>query len=169
MTKILLFIFLFTGLAINAQQKKASESELKIPPPPPPGVDAKIFFSYDNQGNQIERKYCLGCSSRTIGTLAKKGDTLKEENLQTKSLAGVISYFPNPVKDELYLEWETIDDNTVISINVYGMNGQLLKTYFGNRKVNFQNIAFHSYPSGVYAVVLLFNNGEQNTIKIIKQ
>ncbi len=49
------------------------------------------------------------------------------------------------------------------------MNGQLLKTYFGNRKVNFQNIAFHSYPSGVYAAVLLFNNGEQNAIKIIKQ
>jgi hypothetical protein len=169
MTKLILFIFLSIGVTINAQQKKAPAFELKVPPPPPPGADAKIFFSYDDQGNQIERNYCLGCTSRTIGTLAKKSDTQKEEDPQKKTLGGVISYFPNPVKDELYLKWETIDDTSVTSINVYGMNGQLLKTYFGDRKVNFQNIAFHSYPSGVYAVVLLFNNGEQKTIKIIKQ
>lgn len=168
MTKFILSMLLFFGLAVNAQQKKISPSQLKAPPTPP-GLYAKITFSYDGEGNQTQRNYCYSCSSKTAGVVPKEIAAIKEEDLQNFSQNDVITYYPNPVKEELYLEWELINDNAVASINVYGLNGQLLKSYSGLTKTNSQNIPFQNYPSGVYTVVLFYRNSEQKTIKIIKQ
>lgn len=156
MTKSLLVMFLLICLSATAQKKL--QSELKASPPPP-GLYGKIIFSYDIEGNQIERKFCYGCTSKTASPAP----------IEIISAEDIISYYPNPVKEELYLKWELIKDNTVSAINVFGLNGQILKSYSGLTKTNSKNITFQNYPTGVYAVVLMCSNGEQKSIKIIKQ
>lgn len=129
----------------------------------------RITFSYDNAGNQITRSLCLQCTTSKNYPKPKEIITLKEEDLQKFFPEDVISYYPNPVKEELYLKWELIEGNLVNSIQVYGLTGQLLKSYSGLETNSAQNIPFQAYPSGTYAVVLYYTNGEQKTIKIIKQ
>ncbi|MCV9930890.1 T9SS type A sorting domain-containing protein [Flavobacterium sp. LS1R47] len=130
----------------------------------------KITFNYDAAGNQTLRELCLsGCTAKMSKEIPKEIDAITDEDLQKFSPEDVISYYPNPVREELYLKWELKDGNSVSSIVVYGLNGQTLNTYHKTKKINTQNISFQSYPTGVYIVALIYTSGDQKTIKIIKQ
>lgn len=148
MRKFIISIFLVLSISARAQQK--------------------LTFSYDNAGNQISRVLCINCQSKPANEL-KEIEALVEDDLLKFSSEDFISYYPNPVREELYLKWELANDNTVSSIQVYAMNGQLLKTFYKTENINAQNIAFQDYPVGVYLVALIYTTGEQKTIKIIKQ
>ena len=87
---------------------------------------------------------------------------------QDKITFDVISYYPNPVKEELYLKWELIEGKTVASVYLYDLNGRVLKNYNHLEKTNNLNIPFFNYPAGTYLVVMVYNDGEQKTIKIVK-
>lgn len=129
----------------------------------------KIIFDYDDAGNQIRRELCLSCSNPNYKTKAIKEVTaLQEEDLQKFTPEDVISYYPNPVKEELYIQWELVADKAVATIYLYALNGQVLKTYENLEKTNALNIPFFDYPSATYLVVLVYNGGEQKTIKIVK-
>lgn len=130
----------------------------------------RITFSYDNAGNQIQRLLCINCStSKMIDEKTKEITALEEEDLLKFSPQDLISYYPNPVKEELYLQWELIEDNSVSTIQVFGLNGQVLQSFSHLEKKNNQNIAFQSYPTGMYGVILFYKNGEQKSIKIVKK
>lgn len=126
----------------------------------------KILFSYDSAGNQVKRELCVNCPT---GKIAKDTKTLTNEDLIKSEVSDQISYYPNPVKQELYLRWDLPKDITVSSIELYSLTGQLLESFKNKAEINLQTIPFESYPRGVYAVVLIYSNGEQKTIKIIKQ
>jgi len=128
----------------------------------------KINFDYDAAGNQIKRELCLQCTDPNHKP-AKEIADLQEEDLQKFSSEDVISYYPNPVKEELYLKWEFAETKTITSVFLYGLNGQILKTYDHLVKINSLNIPFGSYPSATYLVALVYNDGEQKTIKIVKK
>jgi hypothetical protein len=129
----------------------------------------KITFDYDNAGNQIKRELCISCNKAGYKTTAPKEITaIVEEDLQKFTPDDVISYYPNPVKEELYLKWELVAGKTVGSIYLYALNGQVLKTYNNLDKANNLNIPFFNYPVGTYLVVLVYNDGVQKTIKIVK-
>lgn len=127
----------------------------------------RITFSYDNAGNQIQRLLCISCLTSKM-TDEKEIAALEDEDLQKFFPEDLISYYPNPVKEELYLKWELVADKTVTSVYLYAMNGQVLKTYNDLTKANTLNIPFLDYPAGTYLVALVYNDGEQKTIKIIK-
>jgi hypothetical protein len=130
----------------------------------------KITFNYDAAGNQILRELCLsGCTAKPSKEIPKEIEAITDEDLQKFSPEDIISYYPNPVKEELYLKWELKDDNRVLSIVVYSLNGQILNTFSATEKLNTQNISFQNYPTGMYIVALIYTNGDQKTIKIIKQ
>ena len=149
MKNYLLLLFLCFSLFVKAQDK--------------------ITFDYDNAGNQIKRELCISCNKAGYKTKAIKEVTaLVEEDLEKFTPEDVISYYPNPVKEELYLKWELVADKTVSSIYLYSINGQVLKTYDNLDKSNNLNIPFFNYPTGTYLVVLVYNGGEQKTIKIVK-
>ncbi len=149
MKNYLLLLFLCFSLFVKAQDK--------------------ITFDYDNAGNQIKRELCLSCNKAGYKTAAPKEIVaLKEEDLQKFTPEDVISYYPNPVKEELYLKWELVEYKTVTSIYLYALNGQTLKTYNNLEKSSALNIPFFNYPTGTYLVVLVYNDGEQKTIKIVK-
>lgn len=129
-----------------------------------------ITFSYDDAGNQISRKLCIsGCTAKKSDTTPKEIEALVPEDLQKFFPEDDISYYPNPVREELYLKWGVAEGKTVKTLQVYNFNGQVLQSYSETDSVNAQIIPFQSYSTGIYLVVLTYNNGDQKTIKIIKQ
>jgi hypothetical protein len=130
----------------------------------------KILFAYDNAGNQVSRTLCINCLSagKTTEAITKIED-LKEEDLQKFFPEDVISYYPNPVKEQLFLKWELINQNKVSEIQLHSLNGQLLKTISKLENTNTQTMQFQTYPNGVYLLLLLYTDGKQESIKIIKE
>jgi hypothetical protein len=113
---------------------------------------------------------CLNCTNPLYRTTDPKAvEAIQKEDLQKFSPEDVISYYPNPVKEELYLKWELIADKKVANIYLYTLNGQVLKTYNSLSKSNSLNVPFFDYPQGTYLVVLAYSDGEQKTIKIVKK
>lgn len=148
MNKLITFLVFSISLLSNAQQK--------------------ITFEYDGAGNQVLRELCLsGCNP--LAKQTKEIETIVEEDLQKFFPTDAISYYPNPVREELYLKWELFENNAVSLVSVYGLNGQVLKTYAISESTNALNISFSEYSRGVYIVALNYKNGDQKTIKIIKQ
>jgi len=149
MRKKLLIVFLFFCFAVTAQ--------------------TKVTFNYDSAGNQIKRELCLNCASKKVDDLPKEIAALTDDDLLKFSTEDVISYYPNPVKQELYLQWQLTNDNYVSGVHIYSITGQVLNTYQGNERINNLNIPFQNYPSGVYLVLLSYKDGGEKSIKIIKQ
>jgi hypothetical protein len=145
-----LFFLLFCSLFVNAQIQK-------------------ISFDYDLAGNQIVRRWCTSCHSKNSNEVPKEVADLKSEDLRKFFPEDVISYYPNPVKEELYLKWELINDNKVVSIQLYSLGGQLVKSYAKLENTDNQTMTFSAYPSGIYSLLLLYTNGEEKSIKIIKE
>ena len=129
----------------------------------------KILFTYDTSGNQIQREICIMCPPTTGKQFnSKEIEDLVEEDLQKISPEDFISYYPNPVKEELYIQWDFFNEKTVGTIYLYDINGRALQVINNLEKKNAVNIPFKYYPRGSYLVVLMYNGGGQKTIKIVK-
>jgi len=133
-----------------------------------PTTNPMVLFQYDTAGNQIVRSLCLNCPPLAA---KKSNPDSSEENLPFEKFfpEDVISYYPNPVKEELHLKWDLINNNTVHSIQVYSFSGQLLRSYKNLESTTVKNISFQEFSTGTYTVLLQYSNGEQQSIKIIKQ
>lgn len=130
----------------------------------------RISFSYDAAGNQIVRSLCINCQTAKHSNEIKEVEALKQDDLLKFSSEDSFSYYPNPVKEELYLYWETKDDNALNNIKIYNINGQILQNIDASKlKNNAQSISFALYPAGIYLASITYKNGDQKTIKIIKQ
>lgn len=148
MKKYILILFLLFYLTANAQ--------------------AKLTFSYDAAGNQFSRILCINCVSKAVKEV-KEIEAITQDDLLQFSEEDFISYYPNPVREELYLQWQLINDNYVTSINLYSVTGQILRTYQQNLRDNNITIPFQNYPSGIYIVLMSYKEGGEKSIKIIKQ
>lgn len=128
-----------------------------------------VVFQYDSAGNQIVRSLCVNCPNGN--TSSRISDNVAEpEDIIEKFFPGdVLSYYPNPVKEQLFIKWESSKESSVRKIYIFNMGGQLLKTYTGLTNSNTASFSFQEYPAGVYNVVLDYSNGEQKSIKVIKQ
>lgn len=148
-----IFFFFITFLSLNSY-----------------GQITRLHFYYDDAGNQITRTLNFNSqSTRTSENIIPKEITeLKEEDLLKFSPEDVISYYPNPVREELYLKWELTNENKVSSIEVFSINGQRINVFADLEKENTKNIPFQEYPQGTYLVLLNYTNGEQKSITILK-
>lgn len=148
-----IFFFFITFLSLNSY-----------------GQITRLHFYYDDAGNQITRTLNFNSqSTRTSENIIPKEITeLNEEDLLKFSPEDVISYYPNPVREELYLKWDLTNENKVSSIEVFSINGQHIKTLSNLEKENTKNIPFQDYPQGTYLVLLNYTNGEQKSITILK-
>ena len=126
----------------------------------------KIHFDYDSAGNQITREFCLTCLAKSN---SKDISELKDSDMIKFLPEDNFSYYPNPVKEELFLKWDNSNSIKISKIKLFSINGALLKSYDNQENLISQNILFGDYPSGLYLVVLSYNNGEEKNIKIVKQ
>ncbi|MCL9804606.1 T9SS type A sorting domain-containing protein [Flavobacterium amniphilum] len=130
------------------------------------GQDQKIRFDYDTAGNQITREYCLNCFTKTE---IKDTGQLTDSDLTKFVPEDSFAYYPNPVKEELYLKWNNSLESKISSIKLFSLNGSLLKSFDHQENSISQNIHFGNYPSGIYFIILAYNTGGEKSIKIIKQ
>jgi len=125
----------------------------------------KVCFEYDLAGNQIVRELCIN----DVSGKAPNQTANEEPDFQKFFPEDVISYYPNPVKEELFLKWNFIKENKVTKIEIYNLNGQSLATFNRLEKENSTIISFAVYPVGIYQVVFYYTNQEQKSIRIVKK
>ena len=142
MKKLLVFVFLLLSLA---------------------GFTQKINLSYDAAGNQTNRIVAM---SRATGVTYKTPETLKKDDFITENQ---IAYYPNPVLQELYLNWKNEKEKIVKNIQVYNMNGQLMTITADLKNIETATISFETFTEGFYNLILNYENGEKQTLKIIKK
>lgn len=148
MKKILFYLLLLICFAVNGQ---------------------KLSFDYDQAGNQTKRWWCTICHDKTSNQTPKDVAVLEDADFQKFLPEDEFSYYPNPVKEELYLKWPLKEDKKVKNISVYNLNGQLIKQYNHLETQQFQNIPFSNFPVATYILVLEYTNGEQKSINILKK
>ncbi len=125
-----------------------------------------INFTYDQAGNQIQRKYNM-YGNRQSNQEVKDYDDLVNSDLEKFFPEDIISYYPNPVKEELFLKWELINDKNVEKISVFNISGQVIKDVKISSEKNII-LNFSDFSIGSYLVILFYSNGEKKEIKIIK-
>ena len=131
------------------------------------GKAQQLTFKYDGAGNQIKREILFD-SGRNSKTPAKEIADLTEQDLLRFSPQDNLSYYPNPVSEELYLKWQLENNIKVVSIEVSTINGQLIKSFKKTENDN-QTIPFQEFSAGIYFVNLNYSNGDKKSIKIIKK
>jgi hypothetical protein len=115
----------------------------------------KIIFTYDEAGNQTKRELCINCATPNA-RYAAKAEEVKQEELTPvdASSPGSISYYPNPVQQELYLSWQIANNNTMATIQIFDLNGRMLDSFSGLETTNLKTVSFNNYPDGLYLVSL---------------
>ncbi|WP_300491725.1 T9SS type A sorting domain-containing protein [Flavobacterium sp.] len=123
-----------------------------------------IYFSYDSAGNQnIRELKCISCEPKhTV-------DRVASEELTTLSEKSTLRYYPNPVTNELHLDWTLVDNQQLTSITLYAINGQHIRTFSNLEKQTKFQIPFSDYPNGMYSLIILYNNSEKQAYTIIKK
>lgn len=124
-----------------------------------------IRFNFDTEGNQVKREVIYLAKVRDPNSVnSNSWSTLKKDSLYDD-----ISYYPNPVKQELFIKWKNPNTGNVKSIELYSLSGQLMKIFKNLQDVNDKTIDFNNYPSGMYNLLLTYTNAETKTLKILKE
>jgi hypothetical protein len=129
------------------------------------GQDTFLTFEYDTAGNQTKRAIVIRATPLAGATskVVTNPELIKDE------LYTDISYYPNPVCQELYVKWSIQNNNPVNNIEVYNLSGQLIKNYPNLTSLDNTNVNFESYPEGLYNLILVYNDGVSKVLKIVKK
>ncbi len=150
-TKILLLLTILFVCKVSSQQK--------------------LQFNYDGSGNQVLRDWvCLNCSS------IEQEDPIKIDSIQSISEASedatdkfsLVAY-PNPVTDILQVNWIQNPKQQPEKMALYSIDNRQLANYQITKNNGSQNIGFNSFPAGIYVLMVIFQDGNTQVIKIIKR
>ena len=118
--------------------------------------------SYTSTADQV---YYIGFGNTTpkvVTTTALRLDNISfsKSNLAVNDVNKTnIKVYPNPVVDQLNIK----TDETIKSVQVYSLDGKLLKTINGNTTI----VDFKNYPKGSY-LVKIETNKSTTSQKVIK-
>lgn len=113
-----------------------------------------LSFDYDSAGNQtLSALVCINCP---------------EAPAAKQSLAQ-LTYYPNPVAQELHLTWEAMETGRVSAVTLYTLNGKQLATLKNLTLQTQLSLPFGSYPAGIYLVEVLSSDGATKSFKILKK
>jgi hypothetical protein len=120
---------------------------------PKPGYIVRLLY-VDNQsvGVPEDNKYTFAPldNDHTINVVFKKGTEVKDVN------GVVISVYPNPVNDQLFVTGE------YDKLEIFSLSGQLITTTYNQPSVDVNHLA-----NGVYFVEIE-SNGQTATFKVVK-
>lgn len=115
-----------------------------------------LQFTYDDSGNQIERKF------NSSGL--KQG----EENLSlSEQFEDKINIYPNPTRGKFYIEWEKEVSSYISFVEVLSTSA-IIQTIRTESHQNMLNIDLTSKQSGIYFVRFIFTDGSSISKKVIK-
>ena len=88
-------------------------------------------------------------------------------SVENKSIASLISAYPNPTSGFITLELENVQSE--LSISVYNLMGQTVYTNSIQQLNAKENIDLSQHSNGIYFIQLTSQEGEKELIKIIKR
>ncbi|GAA4763404.1 MULTISPECIES: T9SS type A sorting domain-containing protein [Flavobacterium] len=146
----LLLFLLFLSETINAQHK--------------------IKFNYDSAGNQTLRSLCVNCPTSKMAndSIVKEENIITKEEIEQENLISQVKYFPNPVLEELNVNWINSQQSSLQKIDLYSLNGQFIKSFLLSKNQESISIPFNNYAEGYYNLILSFSDNNRKTIKIVK-
>lgn len=122
------------------------------------GVETKLQFSYDDSGNQIERKF----QSLVIGGKQPEQD-LSFSDLYEE----MIQVYPNPTRGKFYIEWKNEISSHISMVEVLSASAIIQANRIESNQ-NMLNIDLTSKQSGIYFVRFTFTDGSILSKKVIK-
>ncbi|MBC8883871.1 T9SS type A sorting domain-containing protein [Flavobacterium piscinae] len=127
-----------------------------------------ILFEYDSAGNQIKRYTIDINAGRPANGITKEIEDITKDDLILSDVYDDISYYPNPVKEILYVKWINKNNEFVNSVHLYSVSGQSVKIYTNLKGTDALSVPFDNLPQGLYTLALKYSTGEEKTLKIIK-
>lgn len=145
--RILLFtIFICVFLPLHAQEINTK------------GVETKLQFTYDNSGNQIERKF------QSLIVSPKQSE---EESSFSQLYEEMIKVYPNPTRGKFYVEWEKEVSSYISMVEVLSASAIIQVNKIESNQ-SILNIDLTSKHSGIYFVRFTFTDGSIVSKKVIK-
>ncbi len=129
-----------------------------------------IQFQYDAAGNQIFRGIVLSASKSSAPEEAVTAEEPTAITPQTTEELPQFVFYPNPVKEELQLQWTTPQaKDQPKTFRLYNTNGQQLVQESITPESQKHTLNFISYPSGVYNLQVEYIGGETKVVKVLKE
>lgn len=132
------------------------------------GAQNAISFDYDAAGNQIKRSFIYLAARPANPSMTDTISTPKKEFVASDLYAD-ISYYPNPVRSELYVKWVNKENQNMQAIEIYDLTGKLIRAFNNIEALDNTVVNFEEYPSGMYNLILIYAGGDRKTLKIVKQ
>lgn len=112
-----------------------------------------LYLEYDAAGNQIlSDLVCVNCPGA-----------------EEKHSLDNVTYYPNPVAQQLNLTWKNTENNRITAVKVYALNGKLIAS---KNNLNLQselNLNFSNKAAGIYIIATISSDGQKKSFKIIKK
>ncbi|UII77353.1 T9SS type A sorting domain-containing protein [Flagellimonas sp. HMM57] len=137
----------------------------------------KIQFSYDSAGNQTLRdRVCVNCgtSKQALDSTLVEEVALQEDILEELSglnegdnFSNIVAY-PNPVTEQLTVQWQDNQKQVAQIVLFNGIGQQLFQKVVQNRQGS-MNLNFGIYPAGRYMVSVFYTDNTKQTFHVIKK
>jgi len=114
----------------------------------------------------------VGVSAKNSNEGPKEITRFKWCNLLKSFPEDVISYYPNPVKEQLYVKWDLINGNKSKFNSIVFIKWLIVKIAYQKleRPQAARFMPLHEYPQDYYLLLLLYASGEQKkSVKIVKE
>lgn len=141
-----------------------------------PPTQTKVYFDYDEAGNQIYRGDMLFSSSKTTNTqqptteIINQDDSVNNSTISEKEFWNGIRIYPVPVKDVLTIDWSEKVDDLITDIGLYEQS--TVHWVFQNKKISSLNrkiqINMSQQYMGVYVLTFTLKDGRRLSKNITK-
>lgn len=126
----------------------------------------KIGFTYDTAGNQTKQHFIV---TKLASQQAAVAQATTAEKPEAPIVQQHLDYYPNPVENQLSLNWSKSTGTHIVSLQIFTVGYKLIKTITPAKTQQQTTLQFNNYAQGIYLVKALFSNGSYQTFKIIKK
>ena len=119
-------------------------------------------FGYDLAGNRVNRTIVLG---QAMTSFSSK-DSAISQIFDEKVGETIITIFPNPTRDDVFIDIENLDENNPSSVMLYDNSGRVIKSLEQLSPHN--SIGLSDLPGGIYYIKVNLN-GKYSDWKVIKE
>lgn len=129
-----------------------------------------LQLQYDAAGNQtMSRLVCINCPGEPQAGGGGETPGAEAPIILSEKTLNQLTYYPNPVTEELTLLWKNNSHRRITSVSVYTLGG---KRALYASPLNLQEslvLSFSALASGLYEIVALTSDGKTEAFKILKK
>lgn len=129
-----------------------------------------LQFQYDAAGNQtVSQLICINCPGEPQAGGGGETPGAETPIILSEKTLNQLTYYPNPVTEELTLLWKNNPHRRITSVSVYTLGGK--RVHYAS-PLNLQEnlvLSFSALAPGMYEIVALTSDGKTEAFKILKK